>query len=133
MKHKEKILKLGKEGKSYKEIVLVTGCSKGTVSYHLGKGQKEKTAQRQSNNRKKIKEYIQQLKSSTPCADCNKSYPYWIMEFDHLPLEEKRFGINKWHESTSDFEEVRNEIKKCEVVCSNCHRDRTYKRQNGKT
>lgn len=45
---KEKILKLRNEGKTYTEIQNILGCSKGTISYHCGKGQKEK-----SNNRLK--------------------------------------------------------------------------------
>lgn len=40
---KEKILKLRKEGKSYNEIKELLGCSKGTISYHCGEGQVEKT------------------------------------------------------------------------------------------
>lgn len=45
---KEKILKLRDEGKTYSEIQSILGCSKGTISYHCGEGQKEK-----SNNRLK--------------------------------------------------------------------------------
>jgi len=43
---KEQILKLRKEGKTYKEIVEKVGCSKGTVAYHCGKGVKEKSKKR---------------------------------------------------------------------------------------
>jgi 5-methylcytosine-specific restriction endonuclease McrA len=44
-----KILKLREQGKSYKQIKDKLGCSKGTISYHCGKGQKLKTAQRKKN------------------------------------------------------------------------------------
>jgi CRISPR/Cas system Type II protein with McrA/HNH and RuvC-like nuclease domain len=40
---KEKILKLREEGKSYKQIQLILNCSKSTISYYCGDGQKEKT------------------------------------------------------------------------------------------
>ena len=43
---KEKILELRKEGKTYNQIVEILGCSKSTVSYHCGIGQKEKTKKR---------------------------------------------------------------------------------------
>jgi len=43
---KEKILELRKEGKTYNQIVGILGCSKSTVSYHCGLGQKEKTRNR---------------------------------------------------------------------------------------
>ena len=46
MELKEQILKLRKEGKSYKKIEKELGCSLSTISYHCGKGQKEKAYQR---------------------------------------------------------------------------------------
>lgn len=52
---KEQILKLRNDGKSYNEIVTELGCSKGTVSYHCGPGQKVKYRDRQRINRKNIK------------------------------------------------------------------------------
>lgn len=51
---KETILKLKSEGKSYKEIQDLLGCSKGTISYHCGSGQKEKTKIRRDNRRKNL-------------------------------------------------------------------------------
>lgn len=43
---KEQILKLREERKTYDEIKEILGCSKGTISYHCGEGQKEKTTNR---------------------------------------------------------------------------------------
>jgi 5-methylcytosine-specific restriction endonuclease McrA len=51
---KETILKLKSEGKSYKEIQEILGCSKGTISYHCGRGQKEKTKARRDKRRENI-------------------------------------------------------------------------------
>lgn len=48
---KEKIIKLRAEGKNYTEIQYILGCSKGTISYHCGKGQKEKALKRQKKRR----------------------------------------------------------------------------------
>lgn len=45
-KHKDTILKLRQEGKTYDEIKEATGASKGTIAYHCGNGQKEKTRTR---------------------------------------------------------------------------------------
>lgn len=44
---KEEILRLRQEGKTYREIKEQLGCSKGTIAYHCGEGQKEKTFERQ--------------------------------------------------------------------------------------
>lgn len=51
---KEKILKLRGEGKSYKQIQLILNCSKSTISYYCGEGQKEKTKERTKQRRENI-------------------------------------------------------------------------------
>jgi 5-methylcytosine-specific restriction endonuclease McrA len=43
---KGQILKLRSSGKTYNEIIKELGCSKGTVSYYCGEGQKTKTLAR---------------------------------------------------------------------------------------
>lgn len=48
MKHKDQILKLREQGKSYNEIHQITGASKGTIAYHCGKDQKKKCNYRKS-------------------------------------------------------------------------------------
>jgi DNA-binding transcriptional ArsR family regulator len=51
---KEKILDLRQEGHSYDSIVKEVKVSKSTVSYHLGKGQKEKTLGRQAKRKEGV-------------------------------------------------------------------------------
>ena len=46
MKHRDKIIELRAQGKSYREIQQELGCSKGTIAYHCGPGQKQKTRER---------------------------------------------------------------------------------------
>ena len=60
-----------------------------------------------------------------PCADCGIQYPYYVMQFDHV-RGEKKFNIGGgWNNS---IEAILEEIDKCEVVCANCHAERTYQR-----
>jgi hypothetical protein len=75
--------------------------------------------------RKKFNEKIRKLKEH-PCADCGILYPYYVMDFDHLQnkLAEVSY-LATWGQRGQALEE----IKKCEVVCSNCHRERTYRRE----
>jgi hypothetical protein len=49
---KEQILKLRAEGKTYRQICEIVGCNKATVSYHCGKGVKEKHLLTQQKRRK---------------------------------------------------------------------------------
>ena len=48
---KEDILDLHKKGLSYRQIQEELNCSKGTIAYHLGKGQKEKAKLRLKSQR----------------------------------------------------------------------------------
>ena len=126
---KEKILALHKAGKSYRQIVKELGCSKGTVAYHLGLGQKEKALNRTKQKRNKIDHYIRMYKQGRKCADCKEDYPYWILEYDHLPGSVKLFTVCAYRHYTTSIEVVKAEIAKCEVVCSNCHANRTHMRK----
>jgi hypothetical protein len=58
--------------------------------------------------------------------DCGVKYPFYVMQFDHI--KDKLFTIGG---SARRFtiEKIREEIKKCEVVCANCHFERTYRRK----
>lgn len=61
------------------------------------------------------------------CADCKKHYPPWVMDFDHIDPSTKIGHISKMFlRRMWAIERVKQEIDKCEVVCSNCHRNRTY-------
>ncbi len=48
---KQEILKLRAEGKTYNQIQGILGCSKGTISYHCGEGQKERHKERRIKNK----------------------------------------------------------------------------------
>lgn len=61
------------------------------------------------------------------CKDCGEKYPSWVMDFDHLG--DKEFTIAAHRLATSSLEKVKQEVAKCDVVCANCHRDRTHARK----
>jgi hypothetical protein len=62
-----------------------------------------------------------------PCADCRRRFPPCVMQFDH------RDATTKVHEVTRILMRARSvilaEVAKCDIVCTNCHRDRTYRRR----
>jgi hypothetical protein len=59
--------------------------------------------------------------------DCKIMYPYWILQFDHRPGTMKVGNIVDLYKKIS-FDAVKEEIEKCDVVCANCHADRTHSR-----
>lgn len=77
--------------------------------------------------KKEIRAWLNALKESEPCRDCGAYYPYYVMDYDHL--RDKEADINKLL-NTCSMKRLMAEIAKCELVCSNCHRQRTFSRQN---
>jgi len=128
MKHKDQILKLRAEGKTYREIKEITGASKGTISYHCGEGQKEKSLSRSTKARKKINSIFRKIKEDRGCMDCKLSFPHYVLEFDHVPERGEKKGSPAIVAYNKSLEEGMKELKKCDVVCANCHKKRTYER-----
>lgn len=126
MGHKEGIIELHNQGLSYSQIAKELGCSKGTIAYHLGDGVKDRTFARQRDRRNEIRKYLQDYKQQHGCMDCKEDYPYYILEFDHRPEHEKLFNLSQ--SKGYSLEQIKAEISKCDVVCSNCHRLRTWAR-----
>jgi hypothetical protein len=71
-------------------------------------------------------EYITNLKENTPCKDCGQQYPYYVMHFDHL--KDKMGHVATLARSPVSFKRLLIEISKCEIVCANCHAERTHQR-----
>ncbi len=124
---KEQILKLRKEGKTYDEIVKIVGCSKGTVSYYCGKGQKEKSKLRQNKRRRRHRDWIIDYKKNCKCSKCGESR-WWVLDFHHVDPDKKEDSIHNLLRNSTK-EKVKEEINKCIVLCANCHRDLHYQKQ----
>ena len=70
---------------------------------------------------------LQGYKEDQGCFDCGIFYPHYVLEFDHRPGV-KKFG-NVYHVLKKyGWDKAWAEVKKCDVVCSNCHKVRTYTR-----
>lgn len=68
------------------------------------------------------REWMASLKEA-PCTDCGIQYPPHIMEWDHVRGTKVRaVAAMLWFPR----DKIIAEIEKCELVCANCHRDRTY-------
>lgn len=61
---------------------------------------------------------------NVPCYDCGKVFPTVCMDFDHV-RGIKKFTIG--NSKTRSAKSILEEIAKCDVVCSNCHRIRHNK------
>lgn len=76
------------------------------------------------NNERAARALIEELKRA-PCTDCGRIFPTECMDFDHV-RGTKRFNIGQAR--SWKIETLREEIAKCDLVCSNCHRIRSFAR-----
>ena len=58
------------------------------------------------------------------CQKCGEKRIY-VLDFHHRNPEEKLYSINHLTKSGSE-EKLRVELEKCDVLCSNCHREFHY-------
>jgi hypothetical protein len=68
--------------------------------------------------------WLKQQKSK-PCVDCGLEWPTCVMEFHHRDPSVKVMPIAKALVNRSR-RFVIEEIAKCDLLCANCHRIRTY-------
>ena len=89
---KEQILKLREQGKSYNQIKFELGCSKGTISYHCGEGQKEKNKNRTKNLRKKsvISQKVESFQTDRKLRDKSEDF-----QRERIVLKNKKHGLGK--------------------------------------
>lgn len=80
--------------------------------------------ERAKKTQKRIRRFVHLIKVMNPfCVDCNIKYPFYVLDFDHR-RGEKRFVLSKVY--TTGINKVKEELRKCDIVCANCHRIRTF-------
>lgn len=57
--------------------------------------------------------------------DCGVVYPPYVLDFDHRDPSTKKFNI-AMHVRQVSRQRLLAEIEKCDIVCANCHRIRTF-------
>lgn len=89
--------------------------------YTDNSGYREKQIEHVRNRRKEMKEWFWDLKTKYTCETCGFSHPACIDFHHHSGKKEadlsKAISSKGWGK-----ERILKEIKKCKVLCSNCHR-----------
>ena len=70
--------------------------------------------------------FLWEFKKS-PCMDCGGQFHPSAMDFDHKDSSKKYKDVSSLK---NNRQKLLEEIKKCDLVCANCHRIRTWRRKN---
>jgi len=70
---------------------------------------------------------VQKYKVLKGCSICGFNKNYSALDFDHIDRNKKRKNVSRLIGDTCSWKIVVAEIKKCRVLCANCHRMKTQK------
>lgn len=70
----------------------------------------------------KRRNFIWDILQKSQCAVCKNSDPI-VLEFDHLDPNNKEYDIASMFYLSE--KKIIEEIKKCQILCANCHRKKT--------
>ena len=91
-------------------------------------------ARRRARWHKRRREQMQlliRIREVIPCMDCGRSLPICVMEFDHRDGKEKAALVSQLPGRVK-IETLLEEIAKCDIVCTNCHRNRSFLRRQSR-
>ena len=87
----------------------------------------EKNRRNKRRQRKRLRAILEETKQR-PCQDCGGHFHPWVMEFDHRDGSTKEAAVADLVSKGCTDARLLTEIRKCDIVCANCHRMRTYHR-----
>lgn len=74
--------------------------------------------------RKIARQFVSEIKRINPCEDCGKFFHPIAMDFDHVEGV-KIADVSTLVRQGASLDKISLELRKCNLVCSNCHRLRT--------
>jgi len=113
--------------------VVCANCHRRRTHDRQGGRVDRKVAQASPNLRRKRNYWHAQARmlrslKHRPCADCGERFAPYVMDFDHRDPRQKRYTVSRMI-GRAGTERIMAEVAKCDIVCANCHRQRTYRRR----
>ena len=82
---------------------------------------KERYREHSRNQKNRGRIFVNKIKNESTCLFCRESDPC-CLDFHHKNPNEKYIDISDLIKNHASIETLSNEIKKCVVLCANCHR-----------
>lgn len=85
---------------------------------------KRKAAEHTKKIRKEIKRFLWDYLKDKSCKICGESNPI-VLDFHHRDPSNKIDSISNFSTQGYSIVKLKEEIKKCDILCANCHRIKT--------
>ena len=69
----------------------------------------------------KKRNFARRLKTFLGCQLCKYKKHWSALEFDHINPSKKKIAISRMIFQGYNFESFKKEIRKCRILCANCH------------
>ncbi len=108
-----------KDGHSYK-------CKSCTKLYHKRhyENNKKSYADQAKEYKEKSRDYVRDVKMSSKCSLCEEDR-WFCLDFHHIDTN-KEHNISDMVKNRYSIDRIKEEIKKCMIVCKNCHAEIHY-------
>ena len=81
----------------------------------------EQVKARKEIRQREIRQWFEEHKLTLACQGCGENHPA-TLDFHHRNPSEKEVSITDAVHNGWSIEHLQREIKKCDVLCANCHR-----------
>ena len=89
-------------------------------------GLKETLKRKAKEHRLAMRKWVNTWKEEHGCSSCGFKGHHFQLDLDHVDPETKRCSNHRSYEPNWRRERIENEIKKCVILCANCHRLKTF-------
>ncbi len=91
---------------------------------HYLRNKKKYLRKSKENNKRyraRNREFIKRYKMSVGCQECGFKKHYAALDFHHM-TDDKKDNIALMSNESFSLKRIKTEIRKCVVLCANCHR-----------
>ena len=79
--------------------------------------------------RHKLRDWFDSLRQELKCKNCEENR-WYVLDFHHRDPEEKEIHMGNCIRIGWSKQRILKEVKKCDVLCANCHRELHWLEKN---
>lgn len=80
-----------------------------------------------TDHRRKMRALVNRWKVMKGCSECGFKGHHFQLDLDHTdPYTKENKGNHRAYEPSWSKAKIKNELRKCVILCANCHRLKTY-------
>ena len=102
----------------------------GDTTDKSNKNQRKRRAKHKKQYSDRNRKFVNRYKKLLGCTLCGWNKSTWGLHFDHINPHDKTTEISKM--MSASRREIKKEIRKCRLVCANCHSIHTEQQHHSK-